>query len=211
MENNEKLLMLVEPTCIRLPYGKLDTSCRFYARRILEDFCKKKLTSFEYVKRVNRFVKDKEYFKHDEVGMVMRIPSAFVHQLEQFLSENFVMYQKELVRAVGDRGLTCELNPEFTPREIQIKPIEYLCDRSSAKRGLELQTGKGKTFIATQVIKSLNEPTIIVVGGLIQQWYLEVKKFLKIPDDKVYVIQALDLLKSYLIILSFNLKSLFAL
>jgi hypothetical protein len=147
MDNQLKLI--ITSTYIEAPYGLVDTSNRFYTRRVLEDFCKKNLTSFEYIKRIRRFVKDKEYFVHDSDKLIYRIPISYLEKLKQYLTDAFVNYYLEAIPKRNIDKIDFKLNTEYNPRPKQVHPIEYLSTINKSRKGLELQTGciSGDTII----------------------------------------------------------------
>jgi superfamily II DNA or RNA helicase len=75
--------------------------------------------------------------------------------------------------------------------DYQIKAVKTITDGNQAgRRGLSLQTGKGKTFTAISAAVELGNATIVIVSGLVEQWVEEIQKVTK--TDSIWVVKGFD-------------------
>lgn len=78
----------------------------------------------------------------------------------------------------------------ITPRPEQVTPIEFFTSpHGLPRRGLELQTGKGKTFITIQSIAQMGCAAMVVCSGLTEQWVREFLRFTDLKPDEIYTIK----------------------
>jgi superfamily II DNA or RNA helicase len=99
-----------------------------------------------------------------------------------------IVPRKVDIRLSGDK----QLRPD------QVGPVDFLSKDEVIQRGLELQTGKGKTLIAIHVMANLGYASMIICSGLVDQWMQMIKENTEV--EELYVIKAFssiaDLVKS---------------
>jgi hypothetical protein len=113
----------------------------------------------------------------------------FTDELRAHLDLHGLKIQETKIPAISARSVKIATNPAFSAREEQLDGIKYLVHDPSPRRGLELQTGKGKTFTAITAMVQLGVATIIVVDQLVAQWQEALGKFLKLKPGDLYVMQ----------------------
>lgn len=79
------------------------------------------------------------------------------------------------------------------PRDNQPDQIAYVLAQGSSKL-LELQTGKGKTYVALYCANQLSTRTAVVLKGMyVDRWVLDMQEsensLLKVPKDRIWVIR----------------------
>jgi hypothetical protein len=191
----EPLPIIQGTTNLLLDYGKLPLADRFYIKRMLEEFCRKKLTTYEYIRRVNRFVTDKSFYVHDQDACTIRIPAPFQQQLLEYLAFHDIKYiLSDEPNWYTPRPLKLTMNPAFIELAWQTPAINFISDRSANRKGLELQTGKGKSFCATKAIHNLGYTGMIIMNGLVEQWKSSLESQTDIGEN-TYVIQGINSIK----------------
>lgn len=193
----DKVTLEIGTTNIHINYKILDVSMQFYVKRVLDDFCRKRLTSFEYIKRLNRFVQDKQFFVHDNDNGEYIIPISYLLQLEDYFAINNILFDKKNIELYTPRQLSFSMSDTYSDRENQLPAIKHLSETPKSLSGLELQTGGGKTVVTIRSCVNMNMTTMIVVDGLVTQWYAEFKKHTKV-DKNIYVIQEFKSIKTLL-------------
>ncbi len=88
---------------------------------------------------------------------------------------------------------TLGFTTEKQPREDQPSQIAYVLAEGTSKL-LELQTGKGKTYVALYCAAQLGVRTAVVLKGMyVDRWVLDMrdspKSILKVPKDRMWVIR----------------------
>jgi superfamily II DNA or RNA helicase len=74
-------------------------------------------------------------------------------------------------------------------RDYQTKLIDYLVNDPNSMRGLQLQTGKGKTYCAIRAMLELGFATIIIVPSLVDQWEEQLRLKTDLRDEQIYIIR----------------------
>ena len=158
--------LIIGPTRMQLLLR--DNGKRFYGR--MWDFCNKVCTTYQWNPRFRKMSLDKKYYRFDRDEGIFYFHIAFKKDLEEvFAVQNIrpqITYEDEYV----SRSIAGELNPDFVVRDYQEKAIDYINDGNTARKGLSLQTGKGKTFTATAAALQRGKATLIVASGLTKQW-----------------------------------------
>jgi superfamily II DNA or RNA helicase len=97
---------------------------------------------------------------------------------------------------IGD-VVKVKLKGDKDPRDYQVTYIEHLVneDRYPAKL-VDLQTGRGKTFIAMSAISKISERTmILVLPKYIDKWIGDVTELTNTTEDEIYIIKGGDSLR----------------
>lgn len=85
------------------------------------------------------------------------------------------------------------LIPNFKPKdERQEKCIAYLLSSTALARGLELQTGGGKTAAAIAALASYGKRAMICQTGMSKQWLEAIKEYTLLKDEDIFVVEGAD-------------------
>lgn len=161
---------------------KATDSCPSYWEA-LRKFANKALQTFEYQPRLKKFMPDKSYCKFLTKAQTIIIPINFLPAVKSWLDSLNIPYSEHSSIGYETRKMDVRMNPEFTDRSHQIAGIEYLTCGTGARVGLQLQTGKGKTYSATKAMVNIGKVGMVVVSGLVRQWAESILHQTAILDD----------------------------
>ena len=187
-------VLVVGTTSVEIPYRDLPGDDRFFIKRVVSDFCRKKLTTYDFNQRVRRFVRDKEFFKFDPKLHKYVIPTAYLDKLKEYFDDQGVTYTIRTAKTYRPKKHSFSMNKAFTDRPHQLKSIEFLSDKNRERCGLSLHTGGGKTYIATKAAYNLGTKTMVVCGGLTNQWYDSLSEQTTLGEN-IYIVQGFPSLK----------------
>ena len=156
------------------------------------------LTEFKFDYRNKKWFRDRQYIIYEESTNVCSVPRYYLKDFVNYI--RFYGGEVNLIYAPihPGRDVQFKLNSHWKPREHQIAPIHFFTDTNFPHRmkALPLQTALGKSYISIVSAAMLGKPFIVIVGGLIEQWYdviVEGKKnkypILDLEPNEVYVIQ----------------------
>ncbi len=187
----KKITLQVLPSRVRILYGSDNTSDRYFIENELHEFCMKYLRSYVLDRRLNRYVPGAEYYVVDRTNMVWTIPRPFLSKLLEHFRDTNEYEVTTMVNEAGHklRPIGLIIKSGYSDREGQSAAIEFLIQGKNDRRGLELQTGAGKTFCAMRAAIEIGNVTMIVVGSLVDQWTREVRKMTGACKNDVYVVQ----------------------
>ena len=158
----------------------------------IKQFCKKHLVEHSY-DRVNRIVvQGKAYAWYNNKSSEWHIPIGFLKGLKGYLhieAPNIEVIEETIDCYGNDNLIDLSMKEGFTPRDHQIKAVEYLCDDTVNRKGLSLYTGCGKTYTAIYAMVHFKRPGMIVVSGLIEQWIDSLLQFTTLTREDIYVFQ----------------------
>ena len=100
----------------------------------------------------------------------------------------------QLVQRAMYTPVTCEfvLKDLREPRDLQIPLIEYLVEPGNNKV-INLQTGKGKTFIALKAIARIQQRVVCVVKGMyVDKWIPDVENAYHLEKGDLMVVRGMD-------------------
>lgn len=124
------------------------TNIRIYAdgalsftKNQIRQFCGKKLTTFEFNRRIKRYMPDKHYFRFNYERNITIIPASFYKPLIDHLTSNGVEYIEQAASTYPTRKIDVKMNPKFSDQAHQVEPIKHLSTCPDPRRGLQLQTG----------------------------------------------------------------------
>lgn len=92
------------------------------------------------------------------------------------------------------RDVKMSLKRRVEPREHQIPMIDYLLSPGNVKL-LNVPTSVGKTFMAIYTMVKLGNPAIVILPGLIAQWYKSIRQFTNLTTKELFIIKGVDSLK----------------
>jgi hypothetical protein len=89
-----------------------------------------------------------------------------------------------------------EMFEHLSARDYQESFIEYGVRKTPVSKLIQLQTGKGKSFIACSVAQRLQARICLMIkANYIDKWKIDFKKTFKLEDDEIFVIQGSSSLK----------------
>lgn len=157
-------------------------------------------TERRWDKRLRRKVLVKRYMFYDNKTETIYFPRCDLDALCTYLSACQVKW--ELIEVPINEGLSVDIPFKYhqfpDKNEIQRLGIESITKSTDSLRALALQTGTGKTYSAIKAAALLGKRTIFCIGGMINQWYNEIKKFTYLEDKDIYIIQGGDSIKKLL-------------
>lgn len=137
-------------------------------------------------KRVPKY----KYFLYEEKSQKMRIPVAFCNQLIQWIRSAGYNVVEKPVNDYPLRKISTTMRPGFTDRPKQVEPIRKCSDPTPGMRGIELQTGGGKTYCAVKIAINLGYATVIIVPGLVEQWINDIVEYTSAKKgEEIYKIE----------------------
>ena len=190
----KKVILHVRPTRIFVYTEELYPEQAFYTKSLMDEFCRKNLTQFEYDTKYKRYCVTAKFFLTKDGHKSYIVPRPFLNYLIQFFKNvNYeVDVQMEHDRAVTPVTIPIKINEKLTDRPGQTEAIDFLIKNKNTRSGLELQTGKGKTRCAIRTIVALEEAALIITDGLTGQWVKDICKHARISKKKVYIIRKFE-------------------
>lgn len=161
---------------------------------ILNSLTSKKMVYNKFTRR-NMFVDDKSYYKKVKnkywfnIAMLEKvIPTLKIHGID-----------RDMISVKYDRDYPVEpldvtLSGDYEPRDYQWLYINELIKENAPSTMLvDLQTGMGKGYLTTYALTKLNMRTMfMLLPKYIPKWIPELKDYLDISSDDIYVIQGKD-------------------
>lgn len=178
-----------------------------YVKVLCSDLVSLKMEFDKIRKRVIQ-VPDKEfyYIENDEYSFP---PSAVNRLLVQLgSSEGLELKDLDIKFNYENKGKEAKLKfrENLIPRDYQEAYIEELTKNPTDIKLVDLQTGKGKTFIAMNAICRINKKVaIIILAMYIPKWIEDIKKYTYTKEDRIYIIKGL---KSWLELMEMTDKEL---
>jgi len=151
------------------------------------EFIKKQLTQFTFNHRIKRWVIANR-FAHMSDGYLYFLR----YSLDLFLKDlDSHKIKYDIITAYSSRAQEVDipLNPDWSPRDYQKEPIDFLMKKNLSMKALSAQTGQGKSFMSVYATSKIGYRPIIIVSGLLNQWkecYLEQTL---VKEDEIYMIQ----------------------
>lgn len=138
-------------------------------------FLKKHLIEYEWDYRFKVNKPKYFYFKFDRGSDTLYLPVNILKYLESYFNYNGVVYEINELQPNDTIFIHTNNISTFIDREEQTDAIKFLTNGPGMK-ALELQTGKGKTYIAIRSIIEINKRALIIVpASLLNQWYEDLR------------------------------------
>ena len=129
-----------------------------------------------------------EFYTYNPVSGILRLPIGYLNSITELCQSNGVTVSCTEDVIIEPRLIDISLKPGIISRPHQIDPINFFSSPTGLpRRGLELQTGKGKTFVTIASIANLGCASIIICAGLTDLWLRELSHFVNCDD--IYLIQ----------------------
>jgi len=143
------------------------------------------------------YIGSDEYFIYDKINQEFRFPRYAVKYIEICFNKmkdfgidvdiNFI-YNK----AIDPRYMDAKMQDGWTDREEHIPALEHFADTEKTMLACELQTGKGKTYLAIKASILRKKPFLVCCTGLVDQWIDNILEKTTIVRDEIYVLQEAD-------------------
>jgi len=155
-------------------------------RHLLSEFDRKTKKS----KIVNKpdkvfFIED---FKHQRIYFINTVYNWFI----KYYSKKFKIIETIEVKnkCIPQRLKKVDIKQDYQPRDYQELYIEKITTTKEPTVLVDLQTGKGKSFIATySMIKRGKKFALLVLPRYIEKWIKDITEYTNITKDEILVIK----------------------
>lgn len=155
-------------------------------------FVSRNVTDYEFDPKIKRYKFARNYIRYDKASQYMYLPIEMLPLMQTYLEYGHLESEIGVLPASPTRDIELEIKPQFKDRtEKQTNAISYLINDPSPRRGLQLQTGVGKTYCSIRAIVGLHKAALIITSGLTEQWISEVQNFTNIGEneDDIYTLK----------------------
>lgn len=191
---------MLEPLHVRLSttYFRLVLPYFHPAYTFIKQFLDSRVTLWDFNPRTGRSVMGPTFYTHNLNSGILRIPRGYWKPFQMAMEKANIPLDVQPETLIVPRPISLSILPNWEPRPAQVAPIQFLSNKEPGQRGLELETGIGKTIISIFSIVNHGCAAMVVCSGLIDQW---VKVFHDVTGtDDIYVIKTFksvaDLIKS---------------
>ena len=175
--------------------------------RCLGNWCRMNLAEKEFVPEGYRWNKElkqrvhvfphweivRHFCKYDVKLQRLVVPISFAKDVSEVITSNFDVDVREVQLPQYDpRPIALKMKEGVTDRPWQVKLIAKCSEKEPGMKGLAMQTGKGKTYSAIKSMVNLGYASVVIVGGLVDQWIASIKEFTTATDDDVYKIEGFE-------------------
>lgn len=150
-------------------------------------------TRWEFDHKIQRSMPKEKYFFISQKRGLVYFP---IYDLDKFI--NIVEAEGESIRfrdlpLCEGADIDINLREGIGDRyEEQTKALEYLTGPFEHLKGISLQTGKGKSYVAIKYAVLKKKRCMIGCKGLVDQWVEEILGFTDATEDDIYIIQGQD-------------------
>jgi len=189
MYNNSdyKLSLLKHSTYFTIDFNNALRDRHLRINNIIRSFLKQELTALKYHARYRRWIP--QYMYYLVTSDWYRLPIAYFPKLCRALDSNQIKYVATEMAPVEHSTMGALPDLRWSPREIQLVPLDFLSEGSRPQSALSLATGNGKTFTAIRSALNLNQTTLILCTGLIEVWYNSILAQTNCSKDDVWIMQ----------------------
>jgi len=140
-------------------------------------------------KRVNVSEVDKEFYIEDFRNERIYFVNTVYNYFKNLYKNRFEIEEDELPICPVD-NIRLNINPEFKPRDYQEIFIEKIIEAKTPRLLIDLQTGKGKSFIAVySMVKRGKKFALLILPRYIEKWIRDLKQYTDIKDEEILVIK----------------------
>lgn len=119
-----------------------------------------------------------KYYRYDHRAQKLYVPIAYARFIIATARQLGMNVEEKVINDYPLRKMSIKMNPKFHDKPEQVEPISKLSDSSTTgMKGLNLQTGKGKTYCAVKSAVNLGYATVIIVPGLVEQWIDDIVEY----------------------------------
>lgn len=169
-------------------------------RNLLKAICKNLITYkrvFDFRTKRNKVIPDKDWRGGNRYRQEYIFPKFMAVELGAEMRRRSIPF--DVIKSSKRKDYpTNKLNlvskDTRTPRDYQKKYIQTLTKPKGFRRYVTvLQTGQGKTFIATEAIKKINETVFIcILAKYIPKWKDDIEGAFELQDGDLYIIKGAD-------------------
>jgi len=177
----------------------------------LQDFNKKLVTytmarSGKYgkarskvVSKVDRILYTIEYenSENNNSENKIRYPISLLDKMLDYLKKHNIEDDLKIINIEPDDYINIDINinKDLTPRDYQEAYIDTITSWDKNNMLIDLETGRGKTFIAMSSIAIMKQRfAIVILPRYIDKWIGDVKYLTDLQDKDIFVVQGLELL-----------------
>ena len=157
----------------------------------------KTLTEYKFNYLIKQWLPVVRYIVYDEANQIASIPRFYLKDLVDFIT-----YYSNVSPIIEKQDIEASTYVDFTInnwwqlRDNQLPALDFLVNHPYSMRALPLIPGFGKTVLSLFAAAKLGHPFIVIVEGLIDQWYTVIVNgtdkqppVFEIDPSDVYVIQ----------------------
>lgn len=161
----------------------------------VKNFCLSLVSlKMEYRKKIKRVVAvpDKEYFLRK--GNTFVFPIGTLNNFLGMLGTGLGIVKDDIELIINKSNLGKDANfkfkTHFKPRDYQQEYIDELTKKDHSMLLVDLQTGKGKTFIAMNALCKIGKKVgIVILPKYIEKWIGDIQNYTYTTRDKIFIIQ----------------------
>lgn len=133
------------------------------------------------------------YFIFDESTHTYRFPRGALFQLEKCfekMREFHIDVEMEVIEMdpIPPRTIDVTMRPEWKDRPEDIPALQHFATKKPML-ACELQTGKGKTYVATKAAVIKSEAFFVLCNGLVEQWVHNLLEKTTLRKNDIFVVQ----------------------
>ncbi len=117
------------------------------------------------------------YTTYDRKAQKLYVPIAYCDDVINVMEEAGAKVEVSNLKDYEPRRIPTKMRPGFTDRPKQVDPIAKCSVPEPGMKGLNLQTGGGKTYSAVRVALNHGYATCIIVPGLVEQWIDDIEEY----------------------------------
>lgn len=191
---------------------KTDKLCEIVGKFFLKNLAEK-----QFDRRTYRTTITYKHYQWD--GGWLYFPVNYADLLKQYLEGMGCSVTLKHMPIGNLRRVEIPINSKFVERDHQVRTIAHLSvdattpayGDNSYRKGIEMQTGGGKTFSSIKAISNLGYVGLVVAPGfLVAQWHAAVLQTTELQEDDVYVIKGFKSVKDLILAESFEPKIIVA-
>jgi len=143
------------------------------------------------------FIGNDEFFYFDKDQNLYRLPryaQKFIticfDKMKEFglaVDVNYIYHDP-----ISPRYISNKMQDHWVDRPEHIPALEHFANTEKSMLACEMQTGKGKTYLAIKASILRKKPFMVCCTGLIQQWVENILDKTDIKKEEIYVLQESD-------------------
>jgi len=119
-----------------------------------------------------------------------RLPRSILDEFLEYVEYNefdFILKHHEPIKA---KEVDFNINKDFKPRDYQEKYAEAIINAKTNNILIDLQTGKGKTFIAMYALSKLKKRfAVLILPVYMEKWKNDILHLTDIKEDEILILQ----------------------
>lgn len=188
----DKLTIEVHSTYLKVPASKDGV---LFPRCHGLDICKvlNKLKIFNY-NQAGKLISINKFYGYDEKDTSFILPryvlSTLLNKFKEY-KEEYPDFQYEILNIppVKTKTIAMQMKSEWHDREEHKAALEHLNKENESMLANNLQTGKGKTYVAIKTSTIKAHPTLIICDSLCEQWKDNLLEKTTVKEDEIFIAQ----------------------